>query len=298
MIPCSVVICTYNRLPCLIRCIESLLCIPYSPLDIIIINDGSTDGTKEYLENLHRTNIRVHHHEENRGLSNARNTGISLASHDIIAFTDDDCLPTSAWIEEMIKGFTDASVGFVIGETRYVRDGYKGYFPERLVQNVDAHWPMGCNIAYRKKMFTTIGGFDPAFFSYNNEDSEIAIRAVAKGYAYTRQTDAIVYHQQMNWTVPSLLRSAKNGAVWVKLKKMYPGHYAEFHPPVSFGRIIYWKDYLLLLFFPIFIPIQFVRYILRGKRDLKLFFTKWVLLLFLRRYYIYKEAIQEKIFMM
>jgi len=292
---CSIVICTFNRLNYFKECLKKLLDLDFPEYEIIIVNDGSNDGTKEFLENLGNEKVRAIHHKKNLGLSESRNTGIRNAKYDIIAFTDDDCLVDKDWLKNLEKEFTNDNIGFVIGQTFYIEKGYKGYFPERLVSNIDARWPMGCNIAFSKKVFEKCGYFDDFFFRYNNEDSEMAIRVVSKNFSFKRSLDAAVYHQKINWNTKSLLKSAKNASVWVILKKKYPNHYLCFNPPVKFGLFINIKDYFYILILPILVPLLLIRYLINGKSDLKIFFTKWPVLLILRRYLIYKEAIKNKV---
>ncbi len=295
---CSVILCTFNRIDYLKKSIPALLSLDYLDYEIIIVNDGSSDGTKIYLDSLiNNPKIKVIHNEKNLGLSLSRNIGIRKASYEVVAFTDDDCVVDKNWLKFLLKGFEDKSVGFVIGQTFYVAQNYKGYFPERLVQNIGAKWPMGCNIAYRKNVFEKFGYFEDRFFRFGNEDSEMAIRVVASGLTFTREVEAVIFHQAMNWQVPQLLRSAHNFSVWPLLKKMYPNHYLCFGPKIKFGFIVDARDYLYFLFLPIFLPVLFARYLLHGKRDLKIFFTKWPVYLLLKRYYIYREAVRQRTFM-
>lgn len=292
---CSIVVCTFNRLDYLKKCLASLLELDFPEYEIIIVNDGSTDGTKYFLDSLNNKKIKIVHRECNQGPSEARNTGIKNARHDIIAFTDDDCAVDRNWLTELIKGFTSEQIGFVIGQVFYISKNYKGYFPERLVSNLYARWPMGCNIAYHKNVFKTCGNFDTFYSKYTNEDSEMAIRAISKNFAFNRSLNAIVYHQATDWTVKSLLKSARNASVWPVLKKKYRNHYLCFGPPIKWGLFVNMEDYLYMLTSPIFIPLLFIRYVAHGKKNLKIFFTKWPIYLFLRRFYIYKEAIQNKV---
>lgn len=293
----SIVVCTYNRLASLKKCLASLLALDFLDYEIIIVDDASSDGTREFLDALKDEKIRVIHNEKNSGVSISKNKGWTHARADIVAFTDDDCEVDKNWLRELTMGFDREGVDFVIGATFYIHKGYRGYFPERLVNNQNGQWPGGGNIAYRKKVFEKCGGFDDYFFAYNNEDSEMAIRAVSAGFGFARNPKAIVNHQAANWTVKSLLRSAKNASVWPILKKRYPSHYAVFGSPVFGGRVVNKEDYLYLAFLPIFIIVLFVRYVMHGKRDIKIFVVKWPLYLFLRRYYIYKEAWKNRIFM-
>ncbi len=289
-------VCTFNRLNYLKKCLDSLLKIDFDDYEIIVVNDGSTDGTKIFLDGLISDKIRVIH-QNNQGLSAARNSGIKKANYDIIVFTDDDCEVDTEWLTELAKVFADDKVSFVMGQTFYVSKGYNGYFPERMVSNSGAKWPMGCNVAYRKQVFDVCGDFDDFFFRYNNEDSEMAIRAVSKDFSFARAPKAVVYHQPVNWTVGPLLKSAKNASVWPLLKKKYPNHYLMFGPPIKFGLIVNIKDYFYLLTLPLFLPFLFVRYVMHGKRDFKIFFIKWPICLILRRYYIYKEAVKSRVVM-
>jgi glycosyltransferase involved in cell wall biosynthesis len=294
---CTVTLCTYNRLESLKRSLASLLSLDYPEFEIVIIDDASTDSTAKYLETLKDSKIKIVTHEKNLGLSEARNSGIKSAKYDFVASVDDDCVADKFWLKNLMAGFTSDDISFVFGQVFYISENYHGYFPERLVKNIGAMWPMGGNIVYHKKVFEKIGYLNSDFFYFNNEDSEIAIRAVANGFKYARTPQAIIIHEAAVWNIKSLLRSARNGAVWPKLKKLYPNHYFHFKPKVSWGLIVLPWDYLYIITLPICVPILLIRYLAHGKRDLKIFFAKWPVLLLLRRYYIWKEAIKNRVWM-
>lgn len=273
----SVIIPTFNRRGQLKKCLEALKNQNYKNFEIIVVNDASSDGTSGDIN-----------HSENLGPSAARNSGIKKAKHEFLAFTDDDCLPDENWLRDLAESFDDAD--FVLGETVY--ENPKAKFPERIVQNPKAVWPMACNLAFKKSALEKIGLFDSKFDKYHNEDSELAIRAVSKNLRYKR-SKARVVHQASKWTIKSLLSSAKNSSVWPLLKKKYPKHYREFSPPIKLF-VVNPSDYLLVFL----TPILFLRFILNGKRDFALFFAKWPLFIFLRRFYIYKESLANKTFIL
>ena len=100
---CSILVCTFNRLEYLKRCIASLLEIDFPEYEVIIVDDGSNDGTKEFLDNIKNDKIKVVHHERNQGICAAKNTGIKHANFDIIACTDDDCTVDRNWLAELLK---------------------------------------------------------------------------------------------------------------------------------------------------------------------------------------------------
>jgi GT2 family glycosyltransferase len=292
----SIITATYNLLPYLKKTVESLLELDFDNYEIIIIDDGSSDGTKEYLQGLEDKRIKLIFNEKNIGTCLSRNRGIEIAKYPILAFIDHDCIAEHDWLKKLIAGFTSENIAFVIGQVFYVAKGYKGYFPERLVSNIDARLPINCNMAYRKEVLQKVGGFDD-LFRIGNEDYELALRVIEAGYKYTRTPDAIVYHQAIDWSVRSLLRAARRPAVWAVIKKRYPKIYLHFYYPIKWGHVISPEEYLYLLFSPIIIPILLFRYLKHGKRDLKIFFAKWPIYLILKRYYIYREAIKQRVFM-
>ena len=156
---------------------------------------------------------------------------------------------------------------------------------------------MTCNMAYRKRVLDKIGYFNAKYDGYDNEDTELALRAIDQGEYYNRAEDAVVFHQQSFWSAKSLLKSARNAAAWSLLKKEYPDNYLFFGGPVKFGVVVSPIDYFYILFFPVILPVVLGRYLLNGKKDLKIFFAKWPTYLILRRYYIWSEAIKNKILM-
>ncbi len=292
----SVIIPTHNRLSQLQNCLRSVLALRHPDYEIIVVNDGSTDGTCDFLDRLSNPKVKSIHHLKNLGPSAARNTGVELARGTIVAFTDDDCVVDSNWLVELEKIFTNEQCDFVFGATYYISKHYKGYFPERLTSNGGGKWPGGANIAFKKEVFRTIGGFNSFFDAYHNEDTELAIRAISDNLSYKRAPFALVYHQPEKWTVKSLLASAINLSVWPILKSKYPKQYLAFGGPVKLEIFVEPWDYLEILILPILIPILLLRYLYHGKRDIKIFFVKWPGWLIRRRWLVWKEAVKNKIY--
>ncbi|MFH1286545.1 MAG: glycosyltransferase family A protein [Candidatus Magasanikbacteria bacterium] len=287
----SIIIPTYNRVEKLKICLDSVLTYSPKEVDVFVINDGSSGETKKYLNILKNDRVHPIHHETNKGVSKARNTGITHANGDILLFTDDDCVVSKDWFEELTRPFTNKDVSFVFGKTTYVSDTYVGYFPEKIVEV--RQWPGAGNIAFRKEVFDKVGGFDSAFETYHNEDTEMAVRAVSNNFLWKYTDSATCYHQKSFWSAKTLLASAKNPSVWPVLKKLYPKCYLTFGGPVR-RQVILPRDYLFFLFFPLFLPFLLLRYLCLSKRNLKLFFLKWPIVLFLRRYYIWKESLKNR----
>lgn len=293
----SIVIATYNLQPYLARCLEAVQKLDYEHYEVIVVNDGSNDATRQYLDSLSWPNLVVIHNEKNEGTCLARNRAIAKAQYPVLAFIDHDCLPATDWLKCLAKHFTNSNIDFVFGTVQYVSQKHQGYFPERLVRNPHAYWPMGCNLAFRSTAIRSINCFNPELFVFGNEDTELALRAVTAKMKYERAPEALVTHQAINWSGKSLLRSAHYASVWPWLKKRYPHNYRHFGGPVRWGLLVNAEDYLYFITLPILIPSLLVRYWLHGKKDLLIFFTKWPVYLFLRRYYIWREAWRQKTIM-
>ncbi len=112
----SVIIPAYNVLPYLERCVKSVVCQTYKDLEIILVNDGSTDGTGSLCERLAETDSRIKVvHKENGGLSDARNAGIDVAEGEFYSFIDGDDYIEPDTYEAMIAQMQDAGVSIVEG---------------------------------------------------------------------------------------------------------------------------------------------------------------------------------------
>ena len=185
----SVVIPTYNRGYCIKRSIESVINQTYPVSEIIVVDDGSTDNTKEIVESIKDNRIKYYMTEENRGAGAARNYGVSGADSEYIAFHDSDDICFENRIElEMAKMEECEEVGLVYGahlvqtsETEgyivpdyRVSSGLEGDIYRKLLVKNTIGAP---TILIKKEMFELVGGFDETMSSL--EDWDFAIR-VAK----------------------------------------------------------------------------------------------------------------------
>ena len=188
----SVVVITHNRRELLEKTLRALIeqDFPKKDYEIIVVDDGSTDNTAEFVKGLSGQNKNLKYLcIENSGVSTARNTGAKNALHEIVAYVDSDCIPDKKWLCELVRPFSDGSVVGVEGKT--ANDGKRKLFYS-APENLEGGQYITCNIAYRKSLFDDIGFFEKSI-KYWREDTEFAIRAMKKGKIIFNP-DAIVIH--------------------------------------------------------------------------------------------------------
>ncbi|RSJ08076.1 glycosyltransferase family 2 protein [Streptococcus mitis] len=120
----SVIVPVYNVEAYLERCVESILKQTYTNFELILINDGSTDSSGQICDDLayQCENIKVYH-IENAGVSNARNTGIQLATGAWITFVDSDDFVTKDYLATLASAVEGENVGFVIAPLHHIKNG-------------------------------------------------------------------------------------------------------------------------------------------------------------------------------
>jgi glycosyltransferase involved in cell wall biosynthesis len=117
----TIVIPTYNYATYLTKALESCITQSYKHLEIIIIDDGSTDNTEEIVRGIHDNRV-FYCHQPNQGVSSARNRGLKLAKGDFITFLDADDYLSDGSIEQRLHVmFSDSDIDFVI-TTSYSED--------------------------------------------------------------------------------------------------------------------------------------------------------------------------------
>lgn len=109
----SVIIPAYNRAKTLRRAINSVLNQDYQNIEVIVVDDGSQDETKDVLEAIDDDRLRIITHETNSGLGAARNTGLFAATGDLIAFQDSDDEWLDGKLSIQVLAFNSAAEGCV-----------------------------------------------------------------------------------------------------------------------------------------------------------------------------------------
>ena len=215
-LPISVVVCTRDRRISLERCLKSLKQQDYPSYEVIVIDNGSSD--RSIRDAVAEYGFR--YVQENRpGLDWARNRGVQAASHEIIAFIDDDALASPGWLRGIAQGFTDPEIMVVTGlvlpaelETpaQFDFEEYggmgKGFYRFTIHPNTlsdqqkfwASSWGVGTNMAFRRRLFDIIGDFDVALDvgtpSCGGGDIEFIYRTIEAGFMLRYEPSAWVRH--------------------------------------------------------------------------------------------------------
>lgn len=175
----SVILPTYNRAYCISPAIESVLRQTHTNLELIIVDDCSTDNTTQILGEIDDPRLRVIRHEHNRGAAAARNTGIAAARGELIAFQDSDDEWCISMLARQLARRADLGPGYEVSYCAKVVHGrddhgnfgprYAAYVPpadrkvvegdvlDEVFQNAIASTQ---TIVVTKRLLDAVGGFD------------------------------------------------------------------------------------------------------------------------------------------
>ena len=219
----SVVIPTRNRSTLLARTLDALDGQRDAPpFEIIVVDDGSTDGTPQMLAGRHQANLVVLHQPASRGPAAARNRGWQASSAPYICFTDDDCLPQPEWLARLSKEFGRADI--VQGRTvpdPSLNESW-GPFSHTVEVTSEAGFYETCNMAYRRTTLELSGGFDEDFLFPYGEDTELAWRVKGLGARTAFVPEAVVYHDVGPSDFLDYLRLLRRRAALVHLVRLHP----------------------------------------------------------------------------
>jgi GT2 family glycosyltransferase len=199
----SVVVCVYNGERTMDFCLASLEKLNYPNYEVIVVNDGSTDGTRQIAEGYDYIRLI---HQPNRGLSEARNVGIRAATGEIVAFTDADCMADADWLTHLVARFQSSEFAAVGGpnltppDDSFVASSVAvspGAPTHVLLDDEVAEHIPGCNMAFRREALEAIAGFDPIFRAAG-DDVDVCWRLQNKGFKIGFSAAALVWHFRRN----------------------------------------------------------------------------------------------------
>ena len=227
----AVVVATHGRAHLLPRLLQALTSQRGArPYEVGVVDDASTDGTWEVLAGLSASaavpvrTIRLPH---NRGPAAARNAGWRATSAARIAFTDDDCVPSSSWLAALSAGLGDADL--VQGRTLPAPNQPAGPFSRTLRIETEDGFYQTCNVGYRRETLEAAGGFDEDFRHPAGEDTELAWRAIGAGARTAFVPAALVHHDVRPSSVLATLRDTPRWGSVVLAVRKHPELRARVH---------------------------------------------------------------------
>jgi GT2 family glycosyltransferase len=209
----SVAVSTRDRPQALARCLASLAEAPFSPSDVVIVDQSDDDRGAQVSERCTDMSgfsvLHIRQHE--RGLAVAQNAGIAAAASDVVAVTDDDCVVDARWLEVVAEAFErDPELGLLTGRVLPLATDDPSLVPVSIrpsalpvsfVAPADP-WEIGSgnNFAVRRRWFDAVGGCDvrlgPGTPGRGALDMDLFYRLVRAGAPARYEPGALVFHEQ------------------------------------------------------------------------------------------------------
>jgi GT2 family glycosyltransferase len=198
----SIVIVNYNGAGLLGPCLESVFSQQYRPLDVVVVDNASTDGSRELLERRF-PEARVLFNKENRGFAEATNQGVAYATNDRIVLLNNDTIVDRNWLSGLLKAAYEPGVAVVT--SKVVTEGIPGAFYEmngtlnylgynimRVFQDLSmVFFAGGASLTFSKQMVGL--PFLPEYFLYH-EDVFLSWRMRLRGFDVRMAQDSLVHH--------------------------------------------------------------------------------------------------------
>ncbi len=226
----SVIIPTFNRRDSLRGLLLALAEQEEVPggFEVIVVIDGSTDGTAEMARALHVPYRLRHIERDNGGASKARNAGGGIAEGAYVALTEDDVLPASDWLAKAYEVLMKQNVDILEGRTEYQGTGgsVRRFEPPGIASFIP------CNLFIRRSCFLASGGYEGAFFDreaglYFREDADLGFRLLDMGFSMYIASEVRVTHPQQFSTLRAALRHARRYQFDPLLFKRHPRRYRQ-----------------------------------------------------------------------
>jgi GT2 family glycosyltransferase len=199
----SVVVCAFNAASTIDECLTSLERQRYPDYEIIVVDDGSRDRTREIVRRHPGVKLvnAVH-----AGLSAARNIGVSYSSGTIVAYTDADVHVDPDWLAYLVQPLVDSDVAGSGGPNVVPPDDpwmaqcvarAPGAPTHVLIDDRTAEHVAGCNMAFRREVLLEIGGFNP-IYARAGDDVDLCWRVQSRGWKIGFAPAALVWHHHRN----------------------------------------------------------------------------------------------------
>lgn len=237
----SVIILNWNGGAYVEEAVASILGQNYPSIELIMVDNGSTDGSLRAIKDRFRDRLSCIENKTNEGFASGNNTGIRYARGAYVALLNNDAVADVSWITELVAAAeADPQIGMcaskvlnyfergVIDTAGHLiyRDGLnrgRGRLEKddgRYDKAREVFFPSGAAALYRKAMLDQVGMFDEDFFAYG-EDADLGIRGRLAGWKCAYVPTAVAYHRYSASTSPySPLKAflVERNRMWVAWK--------------------------------------------------------------------------------
>jgi hypothetical protein len=254
----SVIIVNYNGGEFLTRCIDSVVHQCYPDLEIILVDNGSIDGSAEQVES-DCNSVKVIRAGKNLGFSAANNLGARYAAGEMLAFINPDALLDRHCLDELVQALKrDPSIGLATAKILlysrpdkintcgnevhftgmpscrgWMLDSQAVAHPEEVVS------VSGAAFMARRSVFDWVGGFDESFFLYA-EDTDLSWRVQLMGYRCVCAPGAIVYHRYEPRFEPAKFYYLERNRCQMLLKNLHWRSLALLIPALMLTELVTW----------------------------------------------------------
>ncbi|MFC3767207.1 glycosyltransferase family 2 protein [Paenibacillus sp. GCM10012303] len=255
----SIVIPTYNQHKYVAECIESIGVYTPEPHEIIVIDNGSTDGTADYLRSLKRGTVRYKIFDRNLGFAGGVNQGLMMARGSTIMFLNNDTVVTRGWLSNLLAclhggsrfGLVGPVTNYISGE-QLIEANYSSIeemhrFAAAINRSDPAKWRAtgrltGFCVLMRRDVFQRLGYLDEGFEIGNCEDDDYGYRCRLMGLDLVIARDTFIHH--VGSTTIKTLTPEQFDEVYGRNLAFYSDKWGETHSLLN-ETSGHWSDKLL-----------------------------------------------------
>ncbi|WP_054031288.1 glycosyltransferase [Desulfatitalea tepidiphila] len=216
----SIIVLTFNQLEYTKKCIDSVFACTRPPFELIMVDNGSSDGTTSYLRQVQKESrcddiqVKIVENKKNIGFAAGNNRGLAQADGDYIVLLNNDVVVTPGWLEKMIDcvnrfpmaGIVGPMTNYVAGEQLVQSVGYDPLLLENLNEFSSAFYArhqketkcvlrvVGFCMLIKRAVIEKIGGLDERYGLGNFEDDDFSLRARFAGFQSWIAGDCFVHH--------------------------------------------------------------------------------------------------------
>lgn len=230
----SVIIPVFNRATLINKCLTSVLSQSFTDVEIIVVDDGSSDGTLDILAAFSKK-IKVFH-QTNQGPGAARNLGVSQAQGQYIVFLDSDDIWFPWTLSTLYKVIQDTKLpSFIVGKTVFFSSETElkpikkvhseiQYFSDYYKSSSLSLQPYVGAVAIKRNVFQKVGGFSNQLF--NAEDNDLWLKlGTSEGFVFINSPTILAYRQHSNSAISNLEKTflGTKHLILQEQQKNYPG---------------------------------------------------------------------------